>query len=427
MGELWKTLVVVVILILYYETCRCKARDAPLCSNRCGVHNISHPFRLQEDPVGCGDLRYNLSCEEENQLMLYLESGSKYHVQSINYNNYTIRLLDANLSNSSLPLPPSSLGLYNLSPLSYSAPYRVYNLEYHPYSFDMLMKPILSVSCPNRVESISSGVYVDNSSSAACINTSYAHGNSVLYLDVEDVPLWNLGLGDSCRIESMYLTSWPPAENIGHGNANISCTDIRHMLFYGFELSWVNSLCKYPYWYAELDDNHHLHCVRESGNLNWLVLYILNLIAASVVLLCGAKFVLGGPCIIVLIICKWRRKHLSMYDSIEDFLRSDNNIMPISQIYFPFWVYDQINNGQEIPIENDTDEEMKLAKKMMIVALWCIQTRPSDRPSMDKVLEMLEASDELQMPNKPYLFPQDIPSEDVIHHSSSRPSSEKSM
>ncbi|AES59892.1 putative glycerophosphodiester phosphodiesterase [Medicago truncatula] len=91
-----------------------------------------------------------------------------------------------------------------------------------------------------------------------------------------------------------------------------------------------------------------------------------------------------------------------------------------SQIYFPFWIYDQLHDGSEVTIENDTDEEMKLAKKMMIVALWCIQTKPSDRPSMDKVIEMLEEEDgDLQMPNKPYLYPQDIPADDVRDDSTS--------
>ena len=45
------------------------------------------------------------------------------------------------------------------------------------------------------------------------------------------------------------------------------------------------------------------------------------------------KFVLGAPCIIVLLIYKCRRKHLSVYDDIEDFLRGDNSIMPIRYSY----------------------------------------------------------------------------------------------
>ena len=31
-----------------------------------------------------------------------------------------------------------------------------------------------------------------------------------------------------------------------------------------------------------------------------------------------------------------------------------------------------------------------MVKKMIIVALWCIQLKPNDRPSMNKVVEMLE-------------------------------------
>ena len=38
-----------------------------------------------------------------------------------------------------------------------------------------------------------------------------------------------------------------------------------------------------------------------------------------------------------------------------------------------------------------------------MIGLWCIQVKPADRPSMTKVLEMLEGSiDDLQMPPKPF-------------------------
>nr|XP_023916373.1 rust resistance kinase Lr10-like [Quercus suber] len=75
-----------------------------------------------------------------------------------------------------------------------------------------------------------------------------------------------------------------------------------------------------------------------------------------------------------------------------------------SQIYFPTWVYGQISEGNDIEIEDATVEEKKIVKKMIIVALWCIQMKPSDRPSMNKVVEMLEGEVEcLQMPSKPFL------------------------
>ena len=96
-----------------------------------------------------------------------------------------------------------------------------------------------------------------------------------------------------------------------------------------------------------------------------------------------------------------------------------------SQSYFPFWFLDQLCDAREIAIENDTNEDMKLTKKMMIVALWCIQTKPSDRPSMAKVVEMLEQDDEdLQLPSKPYFYPNDIPAKNVGDHSNSMLSSD---
>ncbi|KAL6321045.1 hypothetical protein AAG906_012028 [Vitis piasezkii] len=84
-----------------------------------------------------------------------------------------------------------------------------------------------------------------------------------------------------------------------------------------------------------------------------------------------------------------------------------------SQMYFPSWVYDQFSEGKDIEMGDATEEEQKLAKKMIIVALWCIQLKPSDRPSMSKVVEMLEGNVELlQMPPKPFLTPQEVPAED---------------
>ena len=75
-----------------------------------------------------------------------------------------------------------------------------------------------------------------------------------------------------------------------------------------------------------------------------------------------------------------------------------------SQIYFPTWVYEQVSKGNEIVMEDATEEEKKTIKKMILVALWCIQMKPSDRPSMNKVVEMLEGEECLQIPSKPFLL-----------------------
>uniref|UniRef100_A0A2N9G6T4 Protein kinase domain-containing protein n=1 Tax=Fagus sylvatica TaxID=28930 RepID=A0A2N9G6T4_FAGSY len=75
-----------------------------------------------------------------------------------------------------------------------------------------------------------------------------------------------------------------------------------------------------------------------------------------------------------------------------------------SQIYFPTWVFDQFSQGNDIEMEDASEEEKKIVQKMILVALWCIQMKPSDRPSMNRVVEMLEGEVEcLQMPSKPFL------------------------
>jgi len=84
-----------------------------------------------------------------------------------------------------------------------------------------------------------------------------------------------------------------------------------------------------------------------------------------------------------------------------------------SQLYFPLWIYDQLGKEGDVEIENVTEEDMKIVKKMIMVALWCIQLKPNDRPSMSKVVEMLEGDIEsLEMPPEPTMYPDEVISRD---------------
>ncbi|KEH27023.1 malectin/receptor-like kinase family protein [Medicago truncatula] len=76
-----------------------------------------------------------------------------------------------------------------------------------------------------------------------------------------------------------------------------------------------------------------------------------------------------------------------------------------SEIYFPHWVYNRLELGSNLRPDGVMDtEEDKIARRMTIVGLWCIQTFPSDRPTMSKVIEMLEVNmNLLEIPPKPYL------------------------
>ncbi|KAK8512898.1 hypothetical protein V6N12_030307 [Hibiscus sabdariffa] len=76
-----------------------------------------------------------------------------------------------------------------------------------------------------------------------------------------------------------------------------------------------------------------------------------------------------------------------------------------SEIYFPDYIYSRIELEGEVGLEGIRNEdEQEKARKMIIVSLWCIQTDPSNRPSMSRVVEMLEGNiGSLTIPPKPFL------------------------
>ncbi|MCD7454778.1 hypothetical protein HAX54_026072 [Datura stramonium] len=84
----------------------------------------------------------------------------------------------------------------------------------------------------------------------------------------------------------------------------------------------------------------------------------------------------------------------------------DEGLDRTSEIYFPDWLYRRIELDQELQLFGIMNEEEKeCARKMVIASLWCIQIAPSNRPSMTKVVEMLEGNlHSLQIPPMPYLF-----------------------
>ncbi|KAK4567673.1 hypothetical protein RGQ29_003435 [Quercus rubra] len=83
----------------------------------------------------------------------------------------------------------------------------------------------------------------------------------------------------------------------------------------------------------------------------------------------------------------------------------DVGISNTSEIYFPHWIYKRLEQHNDLGFpDNMTIEENAMVRKMILVGLWCIQTNPFDRPSMSKVIEMLEGNIEaLQIPPKPFL------------------------
>ncbi|KAL8191833.1 hypothetical protein R6Q57_028564 [Mikania cordata] len=69
-------------------------------------------------------------------------------------------------------------------------------------------------------------------------------------------------------------------------------------------------------------------------------------------------------------------------------------------------VYKQVVSNRTLGLSGISDEQdTEVANKMILVSLWCIQSDPSGRPSMSKVLGMLEGDlKSIQIPPMPFLF-----------------------
>ncbi|KAJ3685995.1 hypothetical protein LUZ61_015159 [Rhynchospora tenuis] len=82
------------------------------------------------------------------------------------------------------------------------------------------------------------------------------------------------------------------------------------------------------------------------------------------------------------------------------------NLQTNSEIYYPEFIYDKLARGENVEsaVELESTNEVEITKKLIIVAFWCIQWNPAERPHMTRVVQML-ASDlqNLEIPPKPFV------------------------
>ncbi|KAH6777465.1 hypothetical protein C2S51_008777 [Perilla frutescens var. frutescens] len=74
-----------------------------------------------------------------------------------------------------------------------------------------------------------------------------------------------------------------------------------------------------------------------------------------------------------------------------------------SQVYFPQWVYNHLNLGDDYWAQIEEGDQNNIARKLTIVGLYCIQWYPADRPAMKVVVQMLEGDgSDLTVPPNPF-------------------------
>ncbi|PNY03513.1 receptor-like protein kinase, partial [Trifolium pratense] len=196
--------------------------------------------------------RYELSCEN-NVTTLTLFSG-KYYVKSINYKNYTIRVVDPGTKVGDC----SSIPRYFLAKSNFTS---YYNSEYHgdPYEVghQSWLGHITYLNCSKRVKN--DPMYVDTS---PCVKwNSKGH----VYAIAGDIKTGSLNVG--CQVKLIAMSSAPALKpnfqnhhiktgslNFGcqakfvartvHEQQNYSYLEIHEMLSYGFYVSWLRRGCE---------------------------------------------------------------------------------------------------------------------------------------------------------------------------------------
>ncbi|CAJ2674646.1 unnamed protein product [Trifolium pratense] len=79
------------------------------------------------------------------------------------------------------------------------------------------------------------------------------------------------------------------------------------------------------------------------------------------------------------------RKNVDMLSSVETF----------NDVLYPEWIHNLLEGDVHIHIEDEND--VKIAKKLAIVGLWCIQWQPINRPSIKNVVQMLDTREDIQL------------------------------
>ncbi|KAL6321121.1 hypothetical protein AAG906_012893 [Vitis piasezkii] len=296
------------------------------------------------DASGCGDPDYELVCEN-NRTMVNLEHG-KYYVADINYDNYTIRVVD--------PGWKRATSIF-LNPHEATNTTVLMNCE-QPIS-DGNYIPITPCNRSN----------VTSSSSQAYVYALVGGGDSLLVNDIKY----------SCTISRTIITQFLKP-------GNLSMSDLQEILLQGLDISFLPFRCKsechmkgpycdldwtkntvkwysFGYWFSEYLESLRgetpgvkflsfmfyflinfifycpisFSCVRERYNyyyhyetalyLGWIIRYIGMIIIG--------RAIPGILCLLVYLIYKFRRRHLSLDDGIEEFLHSHKNLQPIKYSY----------------------------------------------------------------------------------------------
>ncbi|TYI41777.1 hypothetical protein ES332_A01G049200v1 [Gossypium tomentosum] len=262
-------------------------------STFCGNLNISYPFRLKNQPPQCGCYELELACENNNRTTLVLREG-KFVVQNFFYENKTIQVMDSNLDkNDCNSLPLSSIYFKYLDGQLYSvfsSPH-YYSHSHHYYTSYYYYSRELEASIINTVQNLNQACTVE---AEVPIMVKSISGMSTL-------AIYN-------KLSQGFYLSW-------YENPYLELSGLRYVMFcFGLCLNEIGMHMVSLLYISYCRMRYMMFCLE-------LCLYGIGF---SIIL----RLFFGIPCLLVLVIYKWRRRHLSIDDKIEEFLQS-HDLAPI--------------------------------------------------------------------------------------------------
>ncbi|XP_034710951.1 rust resistance kinase Lr10-like [Vitis riparia] len=320
----------------------CAANGNQTCRpSSCGdIQNISCPFRLKGDPSWCGDSDHELVCEN-NRTMVNFWEGEKYYVADINYDHYTIRVVDPGVKKGNCFSTP----LYSSSFYSFESNYyRVLGVT----NTTVLMNCEQPISDSNYIPiTPCNRSDVTSPSSQAYVYALVSGGDSLLVNDTKY----------SCTISRTIIT-----QSLKPGN--LSMSDLQEVLLLGLDLSVSDFGCESECFAKGLSClvDFPIQCIKGYSR-NWFSDYLESLrdgrtfsikglkeyddeyyyyyesalyagwLMRCIAMIIIGRNVLGILCLLVYLIYKFRRRHLSLDDGIEEFLHSHKNLQPIKYSY----------------------------------------------------------------------------------------------
>ncbi|KAK7377486.1 hypothetical protein VNO80_02911 [Phaseolus coccineus] len=394
----------IIVILLLLRTC--VTALIPNCpASSCGnIPNITYPFRLTTDPSHCGDIRYQLHCQN-NATLLTLFSGT-YKVQQIDYKRYKIRVSDAEDGTCSCSDPITD------DPRYVAVEGRGCEHRGHVYA--------VVRDWPNGfgVQDIKVGCQLKVATLATARDykmLSQGFELSWLYVICED----RCGKGIECSVvdestdevrcdpqNCRYIYEQPNTVTYDCSSGSTAADIIFGIglfcigLYRGFMQNFgLNKATGY-------DGDSMAEIGKSVGRL-----YPLD---KSIITLTDAKGTLGYMAPELFYHNMGRVSHKSDVYSfgmlLMEMANKKRNFNPHAddsgELFFPFWIYNELSGENEIKGKSVSKQEYNNeVKKMFLVALWCIQLKPSDRPPMNKVVEMLEGElENIEMPPKPFLY-----------------------